>query len=200
VRLVRFFLLGAAALAMLAPADVFARAHHERDEAPETSLFKAGGLQFTMPGRWIAATAASPVRAGQWRIPAAHGAPPGPDDAELVVFYFGPGLGGTARENIDGWRGTVLDASGTPVAGEVSTRQSGGFKISELVAAGMYLDPVPMPGLPPIPRPNEELAGVVVENPNGNLYWRLTGPEPLVSAALPLLRRTIDSVKPLTGG
>ncbi len=201
MRLVRFFLSGAAAVLMLASLDVAGRTHHEKDDAaPETSLFKAGGLQFTMPGRWTAEPATSPVRAGQWRIPATRGALPGPEDAELVVFYFAPGGGGTAQENIDGWRGAVRDDSGSPVTGLLSTRQPGGFKVSELIATGTYLDPVPMPGLPPVPRPGGELVGVVVENPNGNLYWRLTGPEPLVTAALPLLRQAIDSVKPLPAG
>jgi hypothetical protein len=198
VRSLRFFLCGAAALLMLASLDVAGRAR--RDDSPDGPVFKAGGLQFVMPARWVAEAGANPVRAGQWRIPAARGAALGPDDGELVVFYFGPGLGGTAQENIDGWRGALRDASGNPVAGEVKTRQAGNFKISELVAAGFYRDPAPMAGLPPIVRPGYELAGAVIESPKGNLYWRLIGPEPLVTAALPLFRQAIDSVKPLPGG
>lgn len=198
MRSLRFFLCGAVALLMFASLDVAGRAHH--DDSPDSPVFKADGLQFVMPARWIAETPPDSVRAGQWRIPAARGAAAGPDDGELVVFYFGPGLGGAAQKNIDGWRGTLRDASGNPVAGEVKTRQAGSFKVSELVATGSYRDPAPLAGLPPIMRPGYELAGAVIESPKGNLYWRLIGPEPLVTAALPLFRQAIDSVKPLPGG
>jgi hypothetical protein len=194
----RFFLPGAAALLVLASLDSAGRIH--REDSPDGPIFQAGGLQFIMPGRWIVQTPPDSVRAGQWRIPASRGAVAGPDDGELVVFYFGPGLGGTAQENIDGWRTAVRDASGNPAAGEVTTRQAGGFKITELAAAGAYRDPAPMAGLPPVMRPGYELAGAVLEGPKGSLYWRLTGPEPLVTAALPLFRQAIDSVKPLPGG
>jgi hypothetical protein len=200
MRLLRFFLGGAAALLVLASLDVAGRAHRESDASADAPAFKAGGLRFVMPARWLAQATTNPVRAGQWRIPAARGAAAGPDDGELVVFYFGPGLGGTAQENIDGWRGTVRDASGNPVAGEVTTRQAGNFKISELIATGTYREPAPMAGLPPVPRPGYELAGAVIEGPKGNLYWRLIGPEPLVTAALPLFRQAIDSVQALPGG
>jgi hypothetical protein len=200
VRAPRFFLPGAAALLVMAALHVAARAHRESDNSPDGPVFRAGGLQFVMPERWIAEPPADDVRAGQWRIPAAHDAAPGTDDVELVVFYFGPGLGGTAQENLDGWRGTIRDAAGQAVAGVVTTRQSGGFKVTELVAAGTYRDPAPMAGLPPVGRPGYELAAAVLESPKGNLYWRLTGPEAAVTAALPLFRRAIDSVKTLPGG
>ncbi len=200
MRALRFFLSGAAALLVFASLDSAGRVHREVDDSPDGPVFKAGGLQFVMPGRWIAQTSEDSVRAGQWRIPAERGAAAGPADGELVVFYFGPGLGGTATENIDDWRATISDASGHPVPGEVKTRPAGAFKITELVATGSYRDPAPMAGLPPVLRPGYELAGAVVENPKGNLYWRLTGPAALVTAALPLFRQAIDSVKPLPGG
>jgi hypothetical protein len=195
-----FFLCGAAALLAMAAPDAAGRPHRGSGDFTDGSIFRAGGLQFVMPGRWIAEPAADDVRAGQWRLPASRGAAPGPDDGQLVVFYFGPGLGGTAQENIEGWRGTIRDASGHPVAGAVTTRRAGGFKVTELVAAGAYLDPAPMAGMPPAVRPGYQLAGAVIEGPQGNLYWRLTGPAALVTAALPLFRQAIDSVKPLPGG
>jgi hypothetical protein len=38
--------------------------------------------------------------------------------------------------------------------------------------------------------------GAVIESPQGNIYWRFTGPEPLITADLPLFNKIIDSVKP----
>jgi hypothetical protein len=200
VRALRFFLPGAAALLVMTAPDAAGRSHRASDDSPDGAVFRADGLQFILPERWVAEPAANDVRAGQWRLPASRGAAPGPDDGELVVFYFGPVQGGTAQENIDGWRGTIRDASGNPVAGVVTTRRAGGFKITELIAAGAYRDPAPMAGLPPVLRPGYQLAGAVIEGPQGNLYWRLTGPAALVTAALPLLRQAIDGVKSLPGG
>ncbi len=199
MRALRFFLSGAAALLAFVSLDSAGRVHRAGGDS-DGPVFRAGGVQFVMPGRWLAEMPENSVRAGQWRIPAERGAAAGPADGELVVFYFGPGLGGTAQENIDGWRDTMLDAAGHPAAGAVKTRQAGSFKITELAATGSYRDPAPMAGLPPVIRPGYELAGAVVESSKGNLYWRLTGPEALVTAALPLFRQAIDSVQPLPGG
>jgi hypothetical protein len=178
---------------------LLAAAHHAPTTPPAGPVFKAGGLQFVLPARWPVEPAATSVRAGQWRIPGPRGAVPA-EDGELVAFYFGPGLGGTVPENFDGWRAAVTDPAGHPVPGEAQTHQAGGLTVSELVLAGTYHDPVPLAGVPPILRPGYGLVGAIVAGPQGSLYWRLTGPEPLVAATLPLLRRVIDSVKPLGDG
>jgi len=54
---------------------------------------------------------------------------------------------------------------------------------------------VSLPGIPPMAKPNYGLLGTVIENPAGNIYWRFTGPEPLLTATLPLFNKMIDSVK-----
>ena len=58
------------------------------------------------------------------------------------------------------------------------------------------MKPRSLPGVPPVPKPNYGLLGAVIENPQGNLYWRFTGPEPLITASIPLFNKIIDSVKP----
>jgi hypothetical protein len=183
--------------------------HHESDDATNGVVFKTAGLQFLIPAKWTAEPAENSARAGQWLVAApsaqpassaAAGAPTAADEGEVVVFYFGPGTGGTAQENIEAWRGTIHDAAGHPVAGEVKTRLAGGFKVTELVAFGAYDDPVPMAGMPPVVRAGYGLAGAVLEEPQGNIYWRLTGPAPLVTATLPLFRKMIDGVKPPGAG
>jgi hypothetical protein len=179
-----------------------AASHHSAEAAPDEVAFKVAGEQFSIPSKWTAETPETSVRAGQWRVPGLRGTAPTPvgADGELIVFYFGPGLGGTAQENIYAWRSSVLDADGHPVAGEIGTREIAGSKITELVAFGSYRDPVPIPGLPPLLRPGYGLAAAVVETPRGNLYWRLTGPAPLVTETLPLLRKILDGMKPPVGG
>jgi hypothetical protein len=191
-----------AMLALLPGPRVFA-AHHAADDSPPGALFQADGLQFVVPAKWIAEPAESPARAGQWRVTALRGTAEtssAADEGEVVVFSFGSGLGGTPQENIAAWKETIRDSAGHPATAEVKTRVVAGFKISEWVAFGSYNDPVPIPGMPPVVRPDYGLAAAVIETPQGSLYWRLTGPEPLVTATLPLFRKMLDGVKPQGAG
>ena len=194
-----FFLRAAAATLLVFAAGIAGASARDTDSPPAGPVLKVGGVQFIIPSRWIAEPVESPARVGQWRVPAPRGAD-ATMEGHAVLFYFGAGLGGTPQENIDAWKATMLDASGHPAAGELKTRMAGVFKISELVCFGSYSDPAPIAGLPPAVRPGYGLAAAVVENPQGNLYWRLTGPQTLVTATLPLFRKIVDGVKPQGGG
>lgn len=171
---------------------------HSRDrdeDAPnEDTAFKVGGLKFYMPPHWVAEPAETPARAGQWRIKPPYDATS--DDGRLIAFFFGTGHGGSAKESIDAWMGTMFTTEGHPAAAEVKYRVVNGCKISQVVVFGTYSDPVPLPGFPPVSKPGYGLIGTVVENPHGNIYWRFTGPEPLVAANIPLFNKMIDSVRP----
>jgi len=156
-------------------------------------LFKVSGVQFTIPVKWQPLPTINAARVGQWSIPPQHGES---ENGELVAFYFGPRNGGSTKENLDGWSGTVVSPDGHPATADIKTRESNGFKISQVTVFGTYNQAVPFPGLPPRARPNFGLFGVVVETPHGNLYFRFTGPAPLITASLPLFNKIIDSVKP----
>ena len=155
--------------------------------------FPVGNLEFTIPSKWRIEPVESPARGGQWRVPPLHGEGEG---GEVVVFYFGPEVGGTWKENIEAWIGTMFNAEGHPAAAEVKHHTTGGLKISQLVVFGTYNQVVSLPGVPPVPKSNYGLLGAVIENPQGNIYWRFTGPESLITANLPLFNKVIDSVRP----
>jgi hypothetical protein len=158
--------------------------------------FKVAGLIFTVPSRWMSEPAESPARAGQWRVPALHGLDG--QEGQAVVLYFGPGkgVGGSTKENIEAWSATMVDAAGHPVQAKVETHQTGGFKITIVSVFGTYNQPAPLPGIPPALRPDYGLLGAIIEGPQGNVYWRFTGPEPLITADIPLFEKIVDSVKP----
>jgi len=155
--------------------------------------FPVGNLNFTIPSKWHIEMVDSPARGGQWRVPPLH---PGGEGGEVVAFYFGPGVGGTAKENIEAWIGTIFTAEGHPAAAEVKHHETAGFKISQVVIFGTYNQVISLPGVPPVPKSNYGLLGAVIENPQGNIYWRFTGPEALITANLPLFNKVIDSVRP----
>ena len=179
---------------LLAGANNLPAAAHDADIYLSGPTFKVGGLTFTVPSKWVSEPADNPARAGQWRVPPPHGKDG--ESGEVVAFYFGQGIGGDAKENMEAWINTMFNAEGHPAAAEVKHHDISGFKISEVVLFGTYNQPVPIPGIPPQSRANYGLLGEVVENKAGNIYWRFTGPEPLITVNLRLFNKVIDSVKP----
>jgi hypothetical protein len=177
---------------------VTARPHRGNRDAGlslDGPLFKVSGLQFNLPERWVDEAGETPARVGQWRV-----APPRGQTGEggqVVCFYFGPAAGGTVKENINEWIGSIFNAEGHPAAAEVKRRQTSGVNISQVVVFGTYNQTVSIPGIPPVSKPDYGLIGTVLENPQGNVFWRFTGPEPLITANLPLFNKMIDSVKPV---
>jgi hypothetical protein len=155
--------------------------------------FQVGGLKFTVPSKWQGEPAENPSRAGQWRVAPSLGQEG--ESGEVVVLYFGPGVGGTTKENVESWIGTMFNAEGHPAAAEVKHHETNGLKISQVVIFGAYNQTVFMPGIPPQSKQNYGLLGAVIETPQGNIYWRMTGPESLITANLPLFNKVIDSGK-----
>jgi hypothetical protein len=180
--------MGAGGICFTAPA-----AARDSDVSLYGPSFPVGDLKFTIPSKWKIEMVESPARGGQWRVAPLHGEGEG---GEVVAFYFGPGVGGSARENIEAWIGTMVNAEGHPAAAEIKHHDTGGMKISQVVLFGTYTQVVSLPGVPPVLKSNYGLLGAVIENPQGNIYWRFTGPEPLITATLPLFNKVIDSVKP----
>jgi hypothetical protein len=166
--------------------------------SPEADIYLAGpsltiaGLSFTIPYKWIAEPPETAARAGQWRVPSGRGQE---GSGQVVALTFGPGLGGSAKDNIEGWINTMSDSDGHPAAAEVKHREVGGLKISQVVVFGTYDEEVPLPGIPPQMRPNYGLVGIVLENPAGTIFWRFTGPEALVTANLPLIDKMVDTAR-----
>ncbi len=151
------------------------------------------GLTFTVPAKWISETPSNSARVGQWKVPPLK---PEEESGEVVALYFGPGQGGTAKENIASWIGTMCDPNGHPAAAKENHRTVGGLKISEVVIFGTYSEPSPLSCIPSVGRMNYGLVGVVVEGPQGSIFWRFTGPEALITANLPLFNKIIDGLKP----
>jgi hypothetical protein len=185
------FCLAAALWSIAATSGPAKPAVHDADVELSGPSFPVGNLAFTIPSRWEIQMVDSPARGGQWRVPPLHGES---DAGEVVAFFFGPGVGGSAKDNIESWIGTMFTAEGHP-ADKQWQYEVGGFKISQVVIFGTYNQVVSAPGIPPMAKPNYGLLGTVIENPAGNIYWRFTGPEPLITATLPLFNKMIDSLK-----
>ncbi len=134
----------------------------------------AGGIAWKVPARWTAG-AGSAMRVATYEVPAAKGAEKG----ECAVFFFGPGQGGGVDDNVARW-GKQFEGAPTP---QRSTQTVAGLRVTRAAVAGTYL----APGGPMMQstgtKAGYRLLGAIVEAPEGNVFFKLTGPGPTVAAA-----------------
>ena len=98
---------------------------------------------------------------------------------EVAVFFFGPGQGGSVDANVERWS---RQFEGPPKP-ERSQKRVNDLAITIVRLAGTYL----APGGPMMQsqgkRPDYRLTGVIVEAPEGLVFFKLTGPAATVGAA-----------------
>ncbi len=75
--------------------DAVAVAHTEDEVALD-------GFSFTPDADWAAVEASSPMRVAPYELPAADG---DAEPAQLIVFFFGDGHGGSYEANLERWKG-----------------------------------------------------------------------------------------------
>jgi len=145
------------------------------------------GIAWDAPSRWMASDA-SGMRLATYSIPG----PGGSDPAECAVYYFGPGQGGGVDANIQRWIGEFEN----PGAHNVATREVAGMKVSQVRITGTYR--AHAMGATSAPDEHEDwgLLGAVVEGPNGDLFFKLTGPGRTVDGASKEFDAMLGSLKP----
>jgi hypothetical protein len=155
--------------------------------APGTSANSAAGVQWTVPKSWTMLPG-RPMRVASYGAPAAAGDPEG---GECAVFFFGPGQGGPVQENINRWVGQFE----SPSAPRQSTQTVNGLKVSSVQVTGAYLAPSGPMMQSTGTKPNYELLGAIVEAPQGNVFFKLTGPRNTLDAAKGDFDRMLASLK-----
>lgn len=117
-----------------------------------------------------------------------------PEDAELGVFYFGPGQGGGLEANVDRWvkqfvdlppdRVSRADRHANGLLQHTIEVESGTFNASTMMAPGKGK-----------PKPDFALLGAIVEAPTGMYFFKLTGPKATVAASKKTFYALLDSIK-----
>jgi hypothetical protein len=122
-----------------------------------------------VPDHWIAGRPASSMRLLQYRITGKAG------DARFIVYYFGPGQGGSAAVNVARWRSQFTAADGGPVTPALETYTVNGWPVTLARFAGSYARGV---GSGPQGRavPDQALTAAVIETPQGAVIAQLFGP------------------------
>ena len=151
------------------------------------SKVEVAGLRFDLPEIFRSEPPASPMRLFQATVAGESG------PAELVVFHFGAGQGGTVEANLERWLGQIERPAG--VEPERGTLPAGGLQAHWVDAAGTLL-PTGMGMGPATPQPGSRLLGAVVEGGEGPWFFKLTGPAATVAAARPAFLDLLRSLRP----
>jgi hypothetical protein len=153
--------------------------------APDNAASQASGeLRYKTPEGWLEEKPTSNMRAAQYRLPRADG---DSADAELVVYYFGQGQGGSRQANIDRWLGQMQQADGSPSKekARIENTTVNGLAVTTVDVLGKYnggmASPGASPGTTPVDMSNYRMRAAIIETPKGLYFVKLTGPQKTVS-------------------
>ena len=115
------------------------------------------------------------MRVAQYKLPKAEG---DPEDASLVIYYFGATQGGSAQANIDRWISQMQQSDGgsSKEKAKTETMTVNGLKVTTVDVAGTYTAEM-APGSKTFHNDaNWRLRAAVIETPKGNYFLKLVGP------------------------
>ncbi len=149
-------------------------------QASQTTVNPDGDIRYKVPEGWVTENPSSSMRAAQYVLPKAEG---DPEDASLVLYYFGRGQGGSVEDNLARWIGQMEQPDGSPSKQRAKTdiRTINGLKVTTLDIAGTYTAEM-MPGSGS--RHNKtgyRMRGAIVETPKGAYFAKLIGPDKTVN-------------------
>jgi hypothetical protein len=139
-------------------------------------------LAWSIPKRWKLLPNSNTMRLFTYRVPAAPGAT---DDAELSIVR----AGGSADANLQRWVGQFEGA----VPGKRERLAVNGFDVHTLSVSGTFT--AGAMGGAAAARAGWALKGAVVDTAAGAYFFKLTGPEPSVRAALTDFDSLIKSLR-----
>ncbi len=157
-------------------ADAPPNTQHDETDHPTTGGTTIAGVTFKAPGNWKDLDS-NGMRQAQFRLAPVEG---DAADGEVNVFYFGPESGGGVEANLQRWIGqiTLPDGDDPAAKAERSTFTTDGMPGHIVSLDGSYKSGGGRPmGGGGETLPGYRLVGVVIEGPQGSVFFKLTGPE-----------------------
>ncbi len=103
-------------------------------------------------------------------------------DAECVVYFFGPGQGGSVEANIARWSGQFASPDGKPAAAKVTQSTVHGLPVTRMDITGTYTATGGAAMTSQAPKAANRMLAAIVEGPGGNLFIKFSGPAKSVAA------------------
>jgi hypothetical protein len=143
------------------------------------------GLAFTASPAWRTRPASSTMRVAEFVVPKVPG---DPEDAELIVYFFGSFFGrlaGGVDANVDRWVGQMQqpDGSASKDKARRDAKTINGLKVTTVDLSGTYVAEVRPGAAERHNKPNFRLRAAVIETPGGPYYIKMTGPAKTMGAA-----------------
>lgn len=169
---------------------------HDSGSSPSgaTVPMQSGGtnskVKWAAPSRWQTGPE-KPMRAATYLIPAAAGDSEG---AECAVFA---GIGGGVQANIDRWIGQFEQPDGSDSAGKAKQKKEtiNGMNVTMVDLTGTFAGGGMAMGQPATKKTGYRLLGAIVEAPDGEIFFKLTGPAKTVAAAQNEFQSLLKSIK-----
>lgn len=149
-------------------------------------------LQSVVTADWEKEQPTSTMRLLQYRVAGRGGA----GSASFIVYYFGPGQGGSNAANIERWQSQFTTADGGPVEPVITTSKAGDLPVTLVELRGNYARSLGM-GQRVDPQPDQILLAGIVETPKGNLFAQLHGPTATVAPARAAFEAFLAGLKPV---
>ena len=134
-----------------------------------------GDLQYKVPAGWVKEQPTSSMRAAQFRLPREAG---DAEDGSLVIFYFGPGQGGSTQANLDRWVAQFEQPDGSPSKEKAKTSSMtvNGMNVSLLDLSGTFTAEMNPGAGDRQNKPQSRMLAAVVETAKGPYFVKLVGP------------------------
>jgi hypothetical protein len=154
---------------------------NEIKEDQKGAVVEIDGLKSAVLPEWKPKDVTSKFRTHHFIIP--HVADD-KTDAELIIFFFGPGGGGSAEANIERWKGMFIPPEGKKIEDvtKVENFKVGNVNVTYLDVQGTYkFKERPDPTAKEELRPDHRMLSVFFESPKGPYFFRLVGPAKTVT-------------------
>ena len=141
----------------------------------QNSVNANGELRYKVPEGWVTEKPTSSMRAAQYKLPKSEG---DPEDASLVLYFFGAGQGGSVTANVDRWVGQMEqpDGSSSKDKARTETLTVNGLKVTMVDVSGTYTAQMSPGSDTRANNSNYRLRAAVIETPKGNYFAKLLGP------------------------
>lgn len=153
------------------------------------------GYTATTPAAWTPRTPSSSMRLAEFVVAPPASTTAGAAGAEVVVYFFGPGQGGSPDANLARWKSQFSNPSGAAVFERVSRDSTPVAKLTIAEYRGTYARGMGAGSAPEAALANNTLVAVVAETPRGTLFFQLFGPQAAVESARAAYMTYIRSVR-----
>jgi hypothetical protein len=157
--------------------------------AQKTAPLELLGYHTAVPTSWTRRTPSSSSRLAEFTLP--HDAN---GDAEVVIYFFGKGMGGNVDANIARWRSQFSTSDGSPVPEKITRDSTGKFPVTFAEFRGTYRRGIGMGSADSI-RTGQTLLASIVETPNGTLFVQMFGGSARVEEGKESLVRVVKELR-----